>query len=363
MSFNIRSIREISTDPTTKFISHLAKRISDLQNASQQEDLENKEDIYSAGQDIESVVGFHSDLTSTNQFTFDKEYYPPTEPDADKVKLWLKGYNMGSSLKDWSGFDNENTVNGDPVLADGSPFDYGIHSGGIKSRCLRFNRPNSEYENEEYIKITDVAELRVTITSSFSIFMRVRPKSIAQQGGQAVTLFEKIDDSTPNNAMMLQISDTGRLYWIVKESGVDYAWQTATSTIAVNTVYDIWVTYNGTGNAMKVYVNNVDKSLTSYGGAINWQSDLTNHDLFIGKRGQGSDGHVYMDFYDWLYYRNMVVSAAQVGYHYTNKWTIADIPFGQVMVSDYWATYDPDGPPGGGGVGYDTTGFDSTGYD
>ena len=236
MSFNIRAIREISDDPTTKFLSHVAKKISDFANAQSTQDLENKEDIYSNAQDVDAVVKLHSDLIGTKNFTFDVVYYPPTEPDGDKIKLWLKGSNMGNSLTDWSGFDNENTIHGDPVLIDGTPFDYGTNDGGVKSICLRFNRPNSQYENEEYLQITDVAALRVPATSSFSIFMRFRPKSISQQGGQAVTLFEKIDDSTPTNAMMLQISDTGRLYWIVKESGVDYAWQTAASTIAVNTV-------------------------------------------------------------------------------------------------------------------------------
>ena len=358
MSFNIRAIREITDDETTKVLSHLVKKVSDFANAQSTQELENKEDIYSNAQQVDSVVKLHSDLTGTNVFNFDKEYYPPFEPDGDKIKLWLKGSNMGNSLRDWSGFDNDNTINGDPVLVDGAPFDYGIHDGGVKSIALRINRPTSKYVNDEYIRIDDVGALQVPSSSSFSIFMRFKPKSISQQGGQAVTLFEKIDDNTPNNGMMLQISDTGRLYWIVKESGAVYAWQTATSTIAVDTVYDVWVTYNGTGNAMKVYVNNVDKSLTSYGGVVNWQSTLTNHDLFIGKRGEGSDGHLYMDFYDWMYHRDHVVTASEVGYHYTNKWTTANIPFGQVMISDYYATSSAVPSV----FGYTTTGFTTTGY-
>ena len=358
MSFNLRSIREISDDQTTKLLSHLAKKASDFANAQSTQDLENKEDIYSNAQDVDAVVKLHSDLIGTKNFTFDVQYYPPTEPDGDKIKLWLKGSNMGNSLTDWSGFDNENTIHGDPVLIDGTPFDYGTNDGGVKSICLRFNRPNSQYENEEYLQITDVAAMRVPPASSFSIFMRFRPKSIEQQGGQSVTLFEKIDDSTPNNGMMLQISDTGRLYWIVKESGVVYAQQTAAGTISIDTVYDVWVTYNGTGNAQKVYVNNVDQTLTTYAGAVNWQSDLTNFDLFIGKRGEGSNGHLYMDFYDWMYNRDHVVTASEVGYHYTNKWTTANIPFGQVMISDYYATSSAVPSV----FGYTTTGFTTTGY-
>src|SRR6187401_1832408 len=113
--FNIRSLREIHSDESGKFINTLAKRVSTYLNKQQTDKLENKEDIYSSGQDVESVIKFHSDLTGTNRFTFDKDYYPPTEPDNQYVKLWLRGTNMGSNLKDWSGYDNPSIIEGDPL--------------------------------------------------------------------------------------------------------------------------------------------------------------------------------------------------------------------------------------------------------
>ncbi len=365
MSFNIRSIREVSDSPNDKFVSHLAYRISKLANEQQTQELENKEDIYSSGQDVDTVVKLHSDLTSTKTFTFDVEYYPPTEPDGDTVKLWLKGRNMGSTLTDWSGFDNENTINGDPLLIDGTPFDYGIHDGGVKSVCLRFNRPTSQYENEEYVRITDTAAIKMLVSSSsISIFLRFKVKSIADQDGVAITLLSKLDDDTPNYAQMVQISDTGRLRWIIKRGGsVVAAKETATSTIAVDTVYDVWLTYAVSGDAVKIYVNNVDKTLSSYVGSVNWPSTTTDHDMSLMRRGQGTDGgHVYGDLYDYMFIRDHTVTAAEVGYHYTNKWTIANIPFGQVMISDYWATYDETPGGSGDGFGYTSTGFTTTGY-
>src|SRR6185503_9274544 len=144
MSFNLRSIREISTDPTSKFISHLAKKISDLANAQQQQELENKEDIYSAGQDVDSYLGFHSDLISTKRFTFDKIYYPPLEPDLSTLRVWFTGTNLGNRLSDLSGFNRIINLKGEPQLIDGTPFDLGIHDGGVKSTCLRFNDPQSQ---------------------------------------------------------------------------------------------------------------------------------------------------------------------------------------------------------------------------
>src|ERR1044071_5686491 len=123
--FNIRSLREIHSDENGKFVNTLAKRVSTYLNKQQTDKLENKEDIYSAGQDVESVVKFHS-LISTKRFTFDKEYFPPTEPDGQYLQTWVRGTNTGNNLLDWSGFDEErshNLIVGDPMLIDGTPFD------------------------------------------------------------------------------------------------------------------------------------------------------------------------------------------------------------------------------------------------
>lgn len=328
----------VSNDPLTQFTIEMSKKLSRFITKDLVDQLDDEEDLYSAGQDVESAVKLHS-LYFTKSFPLDTLYYSSSEPDGDRDKFWIRGNNLGVTANDISGFDNDAYIFGEPILVSGNPFDLGIHTGKMKSIALRLNRPASPFVNEEYLSIPDVAAIRVPPTSSFSIFIRFRPKSLADQGSQAATLFEKIDDSTPNNAMMLQMSDTGRLRWIVKESGVSYAQETATSTIAVDTVYEVWVTYNGTGNAQKIFVNGVDKTLSSYGGVINWQSTLTNHDLFIGNRGAGSNGFCYMDFYDMLYKRDHIITQAEVDHHYTNKWTTADIPFGQVAVSNYSATF------------------------
>ena len=66
----------------------------------------------------------------------------------------------------------------------------------------------------------------------------------------------------------------------------------------------------------------------------------TNHDLFVFRRGLGEDGgFVQGDFYDLKYYPEYVVSDLDVGRHYENKWTISDIAFGHVMITNYWATF------------------------
>ena len=357
MSFNLRDIREISDEPLTKFVSHLAYRIQKLAMEQQTQELENKEDIYSNGQDIDTVLRFHS-LISTKTFDFSLPFYPPTEPDLDKNTLWIQGHNMGDSTRDLSGFNNIVDIQGDPLIQDGAPFDYGIHTGGTKSIALRFNRPTSDSVNEEYIKVLDNTRIQVSgISTGISFFMRVKLFDLSSQGGFNRTLFEKIDDSTPNNGAILIVTPDGRLRFHIKKGGTFYNSQTAVGTIVTNTVYDIWCTFTVSGNVNHVYVNNVDKSLTDPGNP-NFQSTLTNHDLYIFRRGEGSNGgYTYGDFYDLEIFREKVASPTEISHHYTNKWTLADIPFGQVMITDYYSTYREHTG------GYDSTGYDSTGYD
>jgi hypothetical protein len=358
MSFDLRNIREVSNEPQAKFINHLARRLNKFLNDQQTEKLENKEDIYSAGQDVDTVVKWHSDLGSTKTFDFETEYYPPFEPDGDKVRVWVRGTNLGNTMRDWAEFGHTINLNGDPTLVDGAPFDLGIHTGGVKSIALRLNRPTSELENSEYISIPDSTDTSVEgISTGISYFIRFKIKSLAQQGSYNRNLFEKIDDSTPNNGVKVCVDTSGRLMVYIKRSGTEYNNQTATSTITVDTVYEVFITYAVSGNVVKVYVNNVDKSLTDPGSPT-WHTTLTNHDTSIFRRGAGSNsGYTYGDLYDYIVYREKVVSTAEVGYHYTNKWTIADIPYGQVCITNYFATWIP-APQ----QAYTTAGYTSTGY-
>lgn len=332
---------QISNDPLTKFVIEIAKKVSRARTKDLVENLDDDEDIYSDGQDVESKVSFNS-LYFTKKFTPQTtQYYSASEPDGNKVKCWVQGNNLGVYQNDISGFANHAYVFGEPTLISGNPFDYGLHTGTIKSLCTRFNRPTSEFENEEYLTITDNANLQVVgLSTGFSIFVRFRIKSLAQQGGLDRTIFEKIDDSTPNNAVMLKASTDGRLTFVVKRGGSEFRKRTAASSIAVDTVYDVWVTYTVSGDVLHIYINNSDKSLTDDPDPAGYHTTLTNHDLSIFRRGAGtSGGYAYADLFDFLYYREKVVSATEVSRHYTNKWTTANIAFGQVAVSNYTMSY------------------------
>jgi hypothetical protein len=331
----------ISNDPLTKFTIELAKQVSRFRTKDLVENLDDDEDIYSDGQDVESKVSFNSLFLTKKFIPQTTQYYSASEPDGNLVKCWVQGHNTGVYQNDISGFNNHAYVFGEPTLISGNPFDYGLHTGTIKSLCTRFNRPTSEFENEEYLTITDNANLQVVgLSTGFSIFVRFRIHDIASQGGLSRTIFEKIDDSTPNNGVMMKITSDARVQVVVTRSGTETKKETAASAISVGTVYDIWLTYAVSGNAIKLYINGVDTSLSNSSGSVGWHSTLTNHDLSIFRRGAGSSGgHTYADLYDFLYYREKILSSTEVSRHYTNKWTTANIAFGQVAVSNYTMSY------------------------
>jgi len=259
------------------------------------------------------------------------------------------GTNLGNRLRDLTEFDRNINLYGDPLLVDGAPFDLGIHTYGIKSLALRFNRPTSDLENQEYINPDSDVEVN-GITTGISFFVRFRIFSIASQGGYFRTLYQKTDDATPNNAVRISISDTGRVIFCVKRAGTEYRAQTATSTITTNTVYDLWCTYANSGNTIHIYVNNIDKSLTDPGTLP--FSVLTDEAYIM--RFDSDGGYTYGDLYDFRTYREKVVSTAEVGFMNTNKWTIANVGFGQCMITNYWATYTEAGVPS---ASFTTTSF------
>ena len=341
MSTDFRGLRPASNDPLLQLFTELQKRFAKF-ITGQQVDLidSDNEDIYTDGQDIDTVIKYHSELSSTHLFNFLPGYFPPFEPDGNVVKTWLRGTNTGNTVKDVSGFNHTATIYGDPTLVDGTT-DLGTFTGAIKSIALRFNRHTSDFETEEHLSIPDHSDIQLSaISTGFSIFVRFRMKAIADQGGIAATIFEKIDDSTPSNGYMLQVLSDGRLLFIVKKGGVATAKYAAAGSIIIDTVYDVFVTFTVSGSVEHIYINGADKSLSSFVGTINWRDVPTNHDLFIFTRGQNSTprGSVYGDFYDYKYYSQYIVSQTEVTRHYTNKWTISNIPFGQVMVTNHWAT-------------------------
>jgi hypothetical protein len=342
---DIKGLREISNDPFGKLLTALSKKFSAFLAKDQAELVENPEDIYADGQDVESALKYHN-FVMAKKFPISPtnvEYYSTFEPDSDKLRLWLIGRSLGTFLRDYSEEERIASLHGDSILIDGTPFDWGIaeSSGGdTKSIALRMNRPTSELEGEDYITVTHDARIRVSeaLSTGISFFIRFRIFDLAQQNGYQRTLFEKTDNSPITDGVEINIDSAGRLKFHIENSNVQYNKETAFGTIAINTVYDCWFTYTKAGNVQHIYVNNVDKTLTNTDNAV-FHPDTSNLDATVFSVGAGvAAGSVYGDLYDFRIYREKVVSATEVSQMWANKWTISDIAFGQVAISNYSAT-------------------------
>ena len=309
MSFNLRNIREIANDPLTKFTNEIAKKLSAFLTKGDIDQLEDNEDIYADGQDMDTILKFHDELSSTNKFDGTIQYYPTFEPDGVINTCWIKGMNLGNTSRDISGFGNTAMIYGEPLLIDGTPFDLGIHVAGTKSVCRRFNAPTSDFVNEEWIQIPDAANMEVLgIATGISYFVRFRVFDLANQGGINRTLFQKYDDAS--NGVIVKLGNDGKLLVFVRRAGTDYKQETASGAIVVNTVYELFITYSVSGNVIHVYLNNVDKTLSASADSPNIDTGST--DTFIFRRGLAA-GFVYGDFYDFMTYRERILTSNIIG--------------------------------------------------
>jgi hypothetical protein len=344
LSFDFRGIRIQSNDPLTQFVVEqqkaLAKFLTSQQVAAVDSD---NEDIYSDAQDMETAIKYHSELGSQYLFDFVKEAYPP---DITDISCWIRGTNLGTYIKDLSYHNNVARINGDPTLVDGT-IDLGLATHGTKSIAMWLNRPTSEFENLEWIQIPDSVDTQLASDSTgFSLFLRFRMHSVEEQGGLSATLYQKVDDSTPNNAVMVQVKDDGRIVVVIKKGGTVTAKETVLGVIQVDQVYEVHITFTVSGSVIHVYVDSVDKTLTTHTGTINWQETLTNHDTYLGRRGFGSiGGFANYDFYDVIMWLSRILNQTEVTRFFTNKWTIANIPFGKCIIANYWATSGGSEPP------------------
>jgi len=323
------------------------------------------EDIYSNCVDVESSIKFHT-FAGQHLFNFTTTSYPTFEPDHDKVKVWIRARNTGTTIRDLSGYNNTAYLYGDPIMVDGLQ-DIGCNTNGTKSLAIRFNRTTSPYENQEYISIPDSANTQIDeLVTGHSEFIRFKIYSLADQGGLSPTLFEKVDDSTPVNARMLQIRNNGALLYVVLDGGTAYAKLTPADTIIPNIFedidpYDVFTSYNASTHEIKIYLDGVSQTLTTFTGQINWQEDETLHDMSIFRRGYGSTGgYVYGDFFDYRLYAEKIVSQTEVSQMFVNKWTIWAVPFGQCMIPDHFATYFGSG--GSGTASFTTNSFDTSSF-
>lgn len=169
--------------------------------------------------------------------------------------------------------------------------------------------------------------------------MRVKIHDFAQQGSANRNLFCKTDDDATDNGFMLRLQPEGKFKFAVSRAGTDYDIQT-TPTYSTNTLYDIFLTYEVSGNVLKIYINGSNVAGSATGTGISYSADPTNHSLFLMRRGQGTAGaFAYADLYDFKFWYERVISSTEVTQFNTNKNSISNHAFGESPFANHFTPY------------------------
>src|SRR5215831_14625911 len=307
-----------------------------------------------------------SDLGLTDDITIDAQGsaavsglvppQAPIEPDLATLMMWMPFSNLGNQ-DDLAMMGNTGHTRGACTLVTGPTGNGNQLIGGV--RAIDFDGSTS------YVDVADNAEIR--IGSGFSFCLRINTQSFSTQ----------IDDTAVN------------LRFQVKKAGTSY--MRRSNALSLSTWYDIAAVFTGTG--VLLYVNNVETGISAalaYG-----YPSATDNDLHIGRfnnvtipgneYGLGAaydylgfdrgsfDAGDYLDIlpgtapfdpicfdpvcydtdagapgvphstihggYNGLMYDprlyNIVLTAAQVGYLYANKFSISNISLGQSANAGY----------------------------
>jgi hypothetical protein len=221
----------------------------------------------------------------------------------------------------------------------------GTYTDFTLSLATRYNEPDIDETNQGYIYFDDHVDLQIG-SSKISEMIRFRPLSTDEDRNDAQTLIHKFDADDFDEARRLFYTQGGRLVYSVNYNGTNYRKTTDFDTIVpkgdTDNPYEIWATFDPAliaTNPIKIAVDNTFPTLTTPSFTA-WDGDETNHTLKLFNMDPVDGGLVSGDFYTYKLFKGMIVSNAQIGYHYTNKWTIENIPFGQVCVVDNWDTND-----------------------
>jgi hypothetical protein len=346
MSIDFRGLQTSSDDPMARLIKFLERKLARFLTKDQVASVDSdNEDIYADGQDMESVIKFHS-LLPYRITNYNVDYYPTFEPDGQFCKVFILGQNVGDVIPDLSGFNHHAHIVGDPFIVDGS-MSLGTFTNLTLSFCSRYN-PDFEHMDDiantkkGYIYFDDHADLQVN--DKISEMIRFRPLSLKEDTEDAETLIQKFDDNSVNAARRLFYTTGGRIMYSVNYAGVNYRRTTDFDTIVAkedgDPPYEVWACFDPAliaTNPIKIAVDGVVKT-TTVQGPFSWDGDVTNHTLKLFTEDVEDGGFVAGDFYMYKMFKGMIVSDAQIGYHYANKWTIENIAFGHVMVIDNWDT-------------------------
>lgn len=284
------------------------------------------------------------DLSSVHTVTSDA---PPSmlafEPDYDTCKLYVEMDSLGEAVSDYSSFGHTAKTIGVGRVHNG------INYGFAQSTESIFDGRSC------YAEIEDHDDLKIsTISTGFSLFFRFLPFSLDQSGGYNQQVVSKID-TADTDWWSFEIFEDGKAAFNMEKSNTIYSIVTPAAIISpvlytnlttLTPRYDVGVTFDEGTDTLKLFVNNtlydtVNSSLQAGSQIPSYAASNTKINIgrwtdivtpAVGEKyAARSASKLYHGVFQQLkFFKDKVATDAEVGYHYTNKVTIADIPFGQV---------------------------------
>jgi hypothetical protein len=291
-------------------------------------------------------------VTTLPAADFDYTYEFPTEPDLDKLKVWLMLDHLGTRIRDMSGFANNAIIAGHPTLRRAS-LNLGFQqtSASFGTPVMSFNSGTDvvSQTNGEYIWIPDNPSIQFTNplhAAGFTICLRFNCLNFSGHtpigGGNTVrriaaksdTNLTGHDITTSSNGWNLVCSNNGvnnGLVFQVIHDGIEY--QKRAAGFNTDTWYQVVITYdpNVTANdRIKMYVGGV---LTGSNNAATLFLPTT-FNLRIGAR-DSSSGFFQGYIHDFRLYMDKVLTQTEITNLNDNEMTIDNIPKGHAFIVQY----------------------------
>lgn len=276
--------------------------------------------------------------TQPSMFTF--------EPDYDTCKLWVEFDSLGATVNDYSGFSHTAKTCGIGRVHNG--IDYGFTQS-----------VESIFDGRScYAEIANHSDIRVSsISSGFSLFFRFLPFSLDESGGYRQVPICKVDIAD-TDWWSFEIAPDGKARFNLTKASDVYSIVTPAETIQAvpyneltteTPRYDVAVTFDLAEQDLRLFINNTkyDTVSSSLDSETQQPSATLNNHLNVGrwtdivsptepgeKYALRANSRLYHGVFQQLkFFQDLIATDAEVGYHYTNKCSISDIPFGRAAAA------------------------------
>lgn len=274
-----------------------------------------------------SVVGYQDPFYLARSHGLAIQHLLPTEPNAARMKSWLRFAYIDAEIKDLAMMENHGILEGYPILCPG--YDDGVIGLFLASKF------NSEPTRLDYAHIAFNPSINISnFSTGFSFSIMFRPLSFAQHNGIDQHLVELLAENNGDEWGALRYSPDGKLKWFTNDEGVTFDHITSANRVLNRAFYLATCTYDPLATPkQKLFLNGVD--IADVGTETpDFPTDMDD-DLHIGissRKDAGACNAVIQDF-------RMHSGAITLAEHqnlWANMRSIDSIFFGLYAVPGYW---------------------------